>query len=117
MRRRQFIAGLGSTVAWPVLARAQQGERVRRIGALLARTESDPYFQARLQTFRTRLQQLGWTDGDNLRIDYRWTAGIAGRFQPAAAELVSLKPAVILPTPRPRWPPLSAKRRPFRLCS
>jgi len=97
VRRREFIGLLGGIAATlPLAAKGQQGGAIRRIGVLLARTESDPYFQARLQTFRTRLQQLGWTDGDNLRIDYRWTAGIAARFQTAAAELVSLKPAVIL---------------------
>ena len=78
IRRRDFITLLGGVAAaLPLAAKGQQGGAIRRIGVLLARTESDPYFQARLQTFRTRLQQLGWTDGDNLRIGYRWTAGIA----------------------------------------
>ena len=84
MRRREFIAGLGTAAAWPLAARAQHGERTRRLGVLMARPESDPVFQAHIQIFRTRLQQLGWTDGANLRIDYRWTAGIAERFRTAA---------------------------------
>jgi putative ABC transport system substrate-binding protein len=97
MRRREFIGLLvGVAAALPLAARAQQSGPPRRIGVLLARAESDPVFQARFQAFRTRLQQLGWTDGDNLRIDYRWAAGIADRFPTVAAELVSLKPAVIL---------------------
>ena len=97
MRRREFIGLLGGVAAaLPLAARAQQGGLPRRVGVLLARAESDPVFQARFQAFRTRLQQLGWTDGDNLRIDYRWAAGIADRFPTVAAELVSLKPAVIL---------------------
>jgi putative ABC transport system substrate-binding protein len=80
----------------PLAAKGQQGGAIRRIGMLLARAESDSGFQTSFQAFRTRLQQLGWTDGDNLRIDYRWTAGIADRFLTAAEELVSLKPEVIL---------------------
>ena len=96
IRRRKFIVGLGSAAALPLAAVAQQRPRIRRIGVLMARAESDPFYQAYLQIFRTRLQQLGWTDGDNLRIDYRWTVGIADRFRSAAAELVALKPDVLL---------------------
>src|SRR2546423_12701847 len=94
MKRREFVTFLGSAVAtWPIAARAQQ---VRRIGVLMARAESDPAYQAYLQVFRTRIQELGWTDGDNVRIDYRWTAGVIERFRTAAKELVALKPDVIL---------------------
>src|SRR5882672_6424328 len=96
MKRRDFIGGLGSAAAWSVAARAQQSDRIRRVGVLMARAESDPVYQALIQVFRTRLQQLGWTNGDNLGIDYRWTAGIEDRFQTAAAELVRLNPAAIL---------------------
>ena len=97
MRRREFIGLLGGVAAaLPLAAKGQQGGAIRRIGMLLARAESDSGFQTSFQAFRTRLQQLGWTDGDNLRIDYRWTAGIADRFLTAAVELVSLKPEVIL---------------------
>ena len=97
IRRRDFITLLGGVAAaLPLAAKGQQGGAIRRIGMLLARAESDSGFQTSFQAFRTRLQQLGWTDGDNLRIDYRWTAGIADRFLTAAEELVSLKPEVIL---------------------
>jgi putative tryptophan/tyrosine transport system substrate-binding protein len=97
MKRRDFITLLGgAAAAWPLAARAQQPDRVRRIGVLMAHAESDPFYQSLVQTFRTRLQDLGWTDGVNLRIYYRWTAGVAERFQTAAAELVALKPDAIL---------------------
>jgi putative tryptophan/tyrosine transport system substrate-binding protein len=97
MRRRDFVAIVGASGAWPLAARAQpRGAPVRRLGVLMARAESDPVFQALIQSFRTHLTQLGWRDGDNLRIDYRWTAGIAERFRTAAAELISLRPDVIL---------------------
>jgi putative ABC transport system substrate-binding protein len=96
VRRRDFITLVGGAAAWPVAARAQQGERMRRVGVLMARTESDDFFQSLLQSFRSRLHQLGWTEGDNLQIDYRWTAGVADRFQTAAAELIALKPDAIL---------------------
>jgi putative ABC transport system substrate-binding protein len=78
MNRREFITVLaGATASWPLAARAQQGGRISRIGVLMARAESDPTFRSLLQSFRTRLSQLGWKEGDNLQIDYRWTAGIA----------------------------------------
>jgi hypothetical protein len=94
MRRREFITALGGAAeTWPVAAKAQQG---RRIGVLMARAESDPAFQAFLQVFRTRIHELGWRDGDNVRIDYRWTAGIVERFRTGAKELVALRPDVIL---------------------
>ena len=65
MRRRQFIAGLGSMTAWPVMARAQQGDRVRRIGLLMAGNESDPVYKGRLPAFTQALADLGWIDGRN----------------------------------------------------
>ena len=71
MRRRQFIAGLGSTATWPVLARAQQPERVRRIGVLMPGDENDQW-KFRLSAFTHALADLGWTDGRNVRIDLRW---------------------------------------------
>ena len=71
MKRREFITLLGgAAAAWPLAARAQQGERVRRIGVLMIRAADDPEGQARLAAFRQGLQQLGWTDGRNVRIDY-----------------------------------------------
>ena len=76
MRRREFIAGLGSAAAWPVAARAQQGERTRHIGVLMGLVENDPEAQARITTLRQGLQELGWSEGRNLLIDYRWGAAI-----------------------------------------
>jgi putative ABC transport system substrate-binding protein len=71
MKRRTFIAGLGSAAAWPVVARAQQGDHVRRIGVLMAGDENDPVFKPRLSAFTRALTDLGWTDGRNVRIDLR----------------------------------------------
>src|SRR5499427_7109076 len=97
MRRRNFIALLGGAVAWPLAARAQQsGERVRRIGVLMPLAEDDPEGQSRLRAFVQGLQQSGWTDGRNLRIDNRWGAGDAERIRKYAAELAALTPDVIL---------------------
>jgi len=74
MRRRHFIVGLGSAAAsWPAIAHAQQGERVRRIGVLMAAAANDPEHQARLAAFTQALKQLGWSDASNLQIDTRWT--------------------------------------------
>ena len=72
MKRRAFIAALGGAAVWPLAARAQQGERVRRIGLLVPATVDDSEYQTRLQAFLQGLQQLGWTDGRNVRIDTRW---------------------------------------------
>jgi putative ABC transport system substrate-binding protein len=72
MQRREFIAGLGRTAAWPLAARAQQGERVRRIGVLMPFDENDPVSRAGLSAFTQALADLGWTDGRNVRIDLRW---------------------------------------------
>ena len=96
MRRRDFIKVLGSgAVAWPLAARAQQPDRMRRIGAL-AGIEDDAEGQARFAAFRDGLQQLGWTDGRNVRIDYRWGGGDADNIRKHAAELAALVPDVIL---------------------
>ena len=97
MRRRNFITLLGgAAVAWPLAARAQPVERVRRIGVLLATSEDDPVAQARQAAFLQGLQQLGWIDGQNVRIDVRWTAGNPANARQYAAELVALAPDVIL---------------------
>jgi putative tryptophan/tyrosine transport system substrate-binding protein len=97
MKRRQFIALLGGgAAAWPLAARAQQGERVRRIGVLVSIAPDDPEAQARVAAFIHELQQLGWADGRNLRIDIRWGAGDAERIRRYAAELVALAPNAIL---------------------
>jgi ABC-type uncharacterized transport system substrate-binding protein len=97
MRRREFITLLGGAVAaWPLAARGQQGERMRRIGVLLGATADDTEFQAWVGAFRQALQELGWTDGRNIHIDYRYTAGDAERTRKYAAELIALAPDVIL---------------------
>ena len=96
MRRREFIRlGSGAVIAWPLAARAQQGERVRRIGTLTGIAD-EPMTQARLAAFRQGLQQLGWTDGRNVQIEYRWGGGDANNTRKAAAELATLAPDVIL---------------------
>src|SRR5262245_18958529 len=76
MRRRNFITALGSAVAWPVVARAQQPGRTRRIGVLHPLAANDPIAKARLSAFQDGLAQLGWTDGRNVNIEFRWSAGI-----------------------------------------
>jgi ABC-type uncharacterized transport system substrate-binding protein len=97
MRRRELITLLGgAAAAWPLAALAQQGERIRRIGVLHSLASDDPEGQARLTAFVQGLQELGWTDGRNVRIDYRWAAGDAERARRYAAELVALAPDVIL---------------------
>jgi ABC-type uncharacterized transport system substrate-binding protein len=94
--RRQFLATLGGAVAWPLAARAQQADRVRRIGALIgAPTADNPDAQANIGRFLQVLQQLGWTDGRNVRIDIRWGAGNADEIRKYAAELAALAPDVI----------------------
>jgi len=97
MRRREFIAILGgAAAAWPLAARAQQGERTRRIGVLSVFPEDDPEMVARLAVFEQALQALGWTVGRNLRIDYRGSGNDPATIQKIAAELVALAPDVIL---------------------
>jgi putative ABC transport system substrate-binding protein len=95
--RRKFIAALGgTTLAWPLAARAQQADRMRRVGVLMNVAADDPEGQARLAAFLQGLQELGWTDGRNVRFDYRWAADDADRYRTYAAELVALAPDVIL---------------------
>ena len=97
MKRREFIGLLGgAAVAWPIAASAQQGERMRRIGALIPIPADDQEAPARIAAFQQGLQQLGWTVGLNLRIDYRWSAGNAAATLKYAAELVELAPDLIL---------------------
>src|SRR5215216_3846869 len=96
MKRRVFIALLGGAAAWPFAARAQQPERMRRIGALMSQAADDAEGQHRLLALAQGLQELGWTVGRNVRIDTRWGAGDADRYRRYAAELVALAPDVIL---------------------
>jgi putative ABC transport system substrate-binding protein len=94
--RRELLAALGGAAVWPVAARAQQGERVRRIGVLMNLAADDALGQARNAAFLQGLQELGWTVGRNVRIEYRWGGGDAELFRKYAAELVALAPEVIL---------------------
>ena len=100
MRRRAFLGALAgaaaSSVSWPLAARAQQRERMRRIGMLLTSTADDPKFQTWVGAFLQELAQLGWTIGRNLRIDARWAGANAAEYRRYAAELVALAPDVVL---------------------
>ena len=102
LRRREFTFSLANTAAaWPLVARAQQPERMRRIGALMPWAANDPVASARISAFQQELQQLGWTDGRNIRFDTRWAAGNADETRKQATELVALAPDVILAATSP----------------
>jgi putative tryptophan/tyrosine transport system substrate-binding protein len=112
MGRREFIAGFGGVAAWPLVARAQRGERVRRVGVLMAVDETDPEGKARFPGFTQRLAELGWTDGGNLRMDVRWAAaGNLDRTRMFAKELVNLRPDVILANTTPATAALQRETR------
>jgi putative ABC transport system substrate-binding protein len=96
MRRREFIAGLGSAAAWPLAARALQGDRMRRIGVLMPDDENDPPAKTLFSGFTQALAGLGWTDGRNVQIDYRWGRFDINRIGALAKELVGLQPDIIL---------------------
>jgi putative ABC transport system substrate-binding protein len=96
MKRRDFIAGLGSAAAWPVIVRAQQGDRVRRIGVLMPGDENDPVQKLVLSGFTQALADLGWADGRNVRMDLRWAGGDTNRIRALAQELVALQPDIIV---------------------
>src|SRR5258708_1548835 len=97
MRRREFIAGLGgAAAAWPLAASAQQPDRMRRIGVLMNAAATNTEFQSYVAACVQGLRHLGWTEGQNLRIDVRWNAGDAGLAQTYAAQLIALSPDVIL---------------------
>jgi putative ABC transport system substrate-binding protein len=97
MKRREFIMALGgAATAWPLAARAQQGERIRRIGVLMNQSANDSESKLRAAAFLEALQQKGWTDGRNVQIDFRWDAGTVDNARKMAAELVALAPDVIL---------------------
>jgi putative ABC transport system substrate-binding protein len=95
MKRRQFIAGIGSAAAWPLAARTQQGQRVRRV-AVLHGGASDPSFHARVAALRDQLQQLGWNEGGNIRIELHSAEGDPVRGRTLAAELVAVNPDVLV---------------------
>jgi putative ABC transport system substrate-binding protein len=111
MRRREFIAGLGSTVAWPTVARAQQPDRRQQVGVLMAFDETDPQGKARFSGFTQRMGELGWIEGRNLRMDVRWAAGDVDRMRLFAKELVGTKPDVILATSTPVTAALQGETR------
>jgi putative ABC transport system substrate-binding protein len=95
--RRELLAALGgAAAAWPLAARAQQGDRIRRIGVLLNLSENDVEAQRLVKAFREALAQLGWADGRNVRIDYRWAGGDVGRIRTFAKELVELSPEILV---------------------
>jgi ABC-type uncharacterized transport system substrate-binding protein len=106
MRRRKFISLLGSAAAWPLAARAQQRERMPRVGVLMNLTPDDAEGQARLAAFLQGLQEAGWAVGRNVRIDLRWGGGDAESFRKQAAELVALSPDVVFASGIPAATPL-----------
>jgi ABC-type uncharacterized transport system substrate-binding protein len=101
MRRREFIIVLGGAVTWPLAAHAQQHDRMRRIGVLMSASENDPEYQAYLAAFREGLQKRGWSEGRNIRIDYRWAAQDMEAMQRFAKELVALQPELVLSSTTP----------------
>src|SRR5262245_6259677 len=98
MRRREFITLIGGAAAWPLVARAQQGERVRRIGVLSTPGPDDAEMQTRTAAFEQTLKELGWSPGRDLQINYRWSYGNADRLRTHAAELIALGPDAVLAT-------------------
>jgi putative tryptophan/tyrosine transport system substrate-binding protein len=96
MRRREFIAGLGSAAAWPVVARTQQADRVRHVGVLMNVVQEDPGGSADVMAFRQGLAELGWIEGRNIDIEFRWPGGDIERVQTFAKELVGLRPNVLI---------------------
>jgi putative ABC transport system substrate-binding protein len=101
MRRREFIAGLGGAAAWSLAARAQQGDRVRRIGVLMGYDENDPDVKEWLSGLTRELAGLGWINGPHVRTDVRWAAGNMDRMRVSAKELVGLQPEVLLSAATP----------------
>src|SRR5262245_45802979 len=99
--RRKFLATLGGAAAWPLAAHAQQPERVGRIGVLMAYAQNDREYQSYLAAFREELQKLGWTEGRNVQIDYRWAALDPELMRRFARELIALQPDVILSSSSP----------------
>src|SRR5262245_21876415 len=106
MLRREFITLIGGAAAWPLAARAQQPERMRRIGVLMNFAAGDSAGQARVVAFGQELQHFGWTEGRNVRIDIRWGAGDAEQIRKSVAELLAFAPDVILTSGSPTTGPL-----------
>jgi putative tryptophan/tyrosine transport system substrate-binding protein len=111
-RRREFITLLGgAAAAWPVAARAQQGDRMRRVGVLMAFSESKPEFRSLIDTFVQGLARLGWVDGRNVQIDVRWAGGDVGQMRTFAKQLVEAQPDVILAGTTPATAALQRQTR------
>src|SRR5215471_21467006 len=96
MRRRDFITFIGGAACWPLVARAQQPDGIRRIGVLMGISDMDPEATPRVEALQKGLQELGWTEGRNIHLDYRWTAGDVDKAQLFAKEIIDLKPDVIV---------------------
>src|SRR6516165_7733699 len=112
MNRRDFITLLGSAAAaWPLAARAQQGDLVRRIGVLMGTDENDPEPRRRLSAFTQALADLGWIDGRNMQMDLRWGSGDIDRIRTLAQELVGLKPDIIVTDSTPATVALQRETR------
>jgi putative tryptophan/tyrosine transport system substrate-binding protein len=111
MRRREFMAGFGSAAAWPMVAQAQQPNRMRRIGVLMGYDEGDPEGTAELAGFTQGFAELGWIDGRNVQIDVRWAPGSVGRMRTFAKELVELQPAAIVANSTPATAALQRETR------
>jgi putative tryptophan/tyrosine transport system substrate-binding protein len=118
MKRRSFITLLGGAAAWPLVARAQQDQRVRRIGVLMGDfPENNPEARAAVAAFREELQKLEWTEGRNIQIDTRWAAADIEAMQRFAKELVGSQPELIFSTNTPPLRHCCNKRAPSRSCS
>src|SRR6516225_68802 len=117
LKRREFITLLGGTAAWPLAAWAQQADRMRLIGVLMAYAESDSTAQSWLAAFRAALAKVGWTEGSNLRIEVRWSAADPDKIRTFAKELVDLRPDALLGATTPVTGALAARRGQFRSCS
>jgi putative ABC transport system substrate-binding protein len=111
MKRRAFIAALGGAASWPLAVRAQQPDRVRRIGVLMSWDENDPLAKGRVSAFTQALADLGWADGRNVRIDLRWARGDINRIRAFAQELVGLQPDIILASGTPETVALQRETR------
>src|SRR5262245_54372574 len=111
MRRREFICLLGGAAAWPLAARAQPGDRVRRIGVLMPYDENDPLMKSRISAFTQALAGSGWTDGRNVRMDVRWAGTDNNRIRALAQELVGLQPDIIVTGSTPATAALQRETR------
>jgi ABC-type uncharacterized transport system substrate-binding protein len=96
MRRRNFVVALSVAVAWPLSVHAQMSARTRRVGVLLAGAEDDPVLRAMTAALREQLENLGWAEGRNIKLDYRWATAESGQFPVLARELLALQPDVIV---------------------